>query len=1170
MSLFSRNMTILCLLLLPGVVFGGMDLIKASDSEITIHLHSSVTGEVQLLEIEPYDVLNPLRDLTEDRPDCQQLDLSSAGFLRMTFLDPAPLGFDPQIRFPENRVNADFVGQFSMRARVSGTAGGADMPIRIYGLPDFTDVSLPADGAWHIIRASVANWTGMRTLRIDPAQSQTYAVNSNAVLDIDWCAVTYRDDFTGDRSYTGLDVFIDLGVPSSTWSGAAQPTITLPRYNGVRDRLYSKYILTSGGTNQLGTARFVTDLSELSYTEDSEQGWKYLSAGKGFASPLAENGVLVADYEFPDAGEPWDPGLQDGIPTRVNLEVAKEFAMKYRLSGYTGELPRVPMAIYGFVQGESGTARLEDTLIPDGEWHVYRVRLNQSAGSLNWHGNVKIRIDAPNANPSGYPASHFVGGTFELDWVAVTDNPLFTPAVPVVDGGRVWTFSTDRTTPLTPFASFKGMDGGDFVDKVNLGSHANKMNFTQKSALDLSLAPAATWPVDEFDIGINENYIHNNLGDKIRYVTTNGMATVITSLNSLQDYWLDEGTPSQRFNPLRHPLSATNSPNAFSVAHNVGDPVGLAYYRGLLEYLGRYFSNPSGENGQLFRFTIGNEVDAHWSWYNLGEIELDKVIETYLVACRMADLALRSQHPDYRIYVSFTHYWDKAAPQGTLRAGKVKDFLDTFAARAKEEGDFPWALCIHPYPVSLRGQDFWNDTQPTDSFDTEYVTFSNLQVARRYLQQESMLYKGQVRTINLGEQGFDVKIDGDVFKENEQAAALAYSHKITEQVPGVEAYLYHRQADHPNEANLLFGLWAGNPAEPDVYQLYRKRPSWYVMQAYGTPSEAAVFDPYLAYIPITNWDEINLADIELRYDFEEDDPDIGTRNLPVYGTSNGMFFATVDHGDPQITNQNVNTYGDGQETLLLRLKTGKGGNWQFFWKKDGEVAFSAARSALIPVVASDEFQVVSVDLSSHEHWAGQNITAWRLDPVGSTTPYDFEIDYLYFGSSLDFDGDGLVNADEGFEDPDGDGLPNLADSDSNGNGYSDERESLLGLDAASADSDGDGIDNDWEVQYGFDPFDNLEAAWDLDGDGYDTLAEHIALTDPSNGADYFVVDGIVGGTNVVVDGKAARFYSLMRSTHLVSNEWSEADLQYASADMPITLTDTNINPAAMYRVEVEK
>lgn len=1164
---------VVCGLWVHGAGAEGMELIAATDTQIAIHLDAGATGPVRLLEIEPYDTLNPLRDLVEDRADCQALDLSNEGFLRMTFVDPSPSAFDPQIRFPENPVNADYVGQFSMRARVSGTAGGAAMPIRIWAnIPAFVDVVLPADGAWHIVRADMTttNWSGMRTLRIDPADAQGYAVNANAVLDIDWVAMTYRDDFSGDRNHTGLDVFLDLGVPEASWSGTAQPQIVLPRHDGLRDRLYTKYVLTSGGTNQIGSARFVTDLSGLSYAEDATQGWLPVNPANGMLNPTVSGGVLSAPYATPTGT--WDPGIASPTAERANMGVAQEFAMKYRITGYTGGQPALPLGVFGYILGERGYAFQDDTVIPDGAWHVKRITLDSSAGSLSWHGQAQIRLDIPNEETETYPVAHFTNAVLELDWVTVSDDPLFTPSLALVDGGRVWTFTADRTIPLTPPASFKGMDGDDLGDKVDLGAHLNKMNFLQLSATDLSSSPAAVWPVDEFNVGINENHVHNILGDKIRFATANGMATVITGLNSLQDYWLDEGAYNQRFNPLRNYLTSSNAPNSFSVAHNVMDPVGLAYFRGVHEYLGRYFSDPSGVNGELYRFTIGNEVDAHWWWYNVGEVDIDEVVDLYLTACRIADLALRSQHPDYRIYLSFTHYWNAMAGSNSQRAGKVKAFLETFAAKAKAEGDFPWALCIHPYPVNLFDPTFWDDSQPTDDFNTQYVTFKNLQVIRRWLQQESMLYNGQVRGINLGEQGFHVITDGDPGDEAVQAAALAYSFKIVEQVPDIEAYLYHRQADHPDEGGLRFGLWAGNPAEPDAYQLYRKRPSWYVMQDYGTTNESARFDPYLSDLPIASWDEINLADIELRYGFDAPDADITGVNLPDFAIANGVAGAGMAVNDPQVVNLNVNTYGDGQETLLLRLKTEMAGGWQLFWQVAGDPGFTAGRSVTFPVPASGEFGVYAVDLSTNAGWVGQNIVAWRLDPVADPggPGYGFEIDYMLFGPVGDFDGDGISDAEETLADTDGDGLPDMADTDSNGNGWPDAREVLLGLDPASTDTDGDGMDNDWEIQYGFNPHDDLDAGWDLDLDGYNTLAENIALTDPTDGLDYFIIDGLTDGTNVYVEGKAERTYTLWVSDNLLSNQWDAVDSVYAPADMPVWLVDTNIAESGMYRVDVSK
>lgn len=112
----------------------------------------------------------------------------------------------------------------------------------------------------------------------------------------------------------------------------------------------------------------------------------------------------------------------------------------------------------------------------------------------------------------------------------------------------------------------------------------------------------------------------------------------------------------------------------------------------------------------------------------------------------------------------------------------------------------------------------------------------------------------------------------------------------------------------------------------------------------------------------------------------------------------------------------------------------------------------------------------------------------------------------------------------------------MADLDSNDSGWSDSREALLGLNTASVDTDGDGIDNDWEIKYGFNPHDALEAGWDLDLDGYTTLEEHVANTDPTSGMDYLDFGSMFDETNIYlfVDGKVGRSYTLLRTTNLVS------------------------------------
>ena len=80
------------------------------------------------------------------------------------------------------------------------------------------------------------------------------------------------------------------------------------------------------------------------------------------------------------------------------------------------------------------------------------------------------------------------------------------------------------------------------------------------------------------------------------------------------------------------------------------------------------------------------------------------------------------------------------------------------------------------------------------------------------------------------------------------------------------------------------------------------------------------------------------------------------------------------------------------------------------------------------------------------------------------------------------------------------------DVDSDGDGFTDYEEFLLGTDANIADSDADGLPDLWEIYYGLDPHDNGSTNpdngpnGDPDNDGFTTAAEFAGASSPQNGA----------------------------------------------------------------------
>ncbi len=288
---------------------------------------------------------------------------------------------------------------------------------------------------------------------------------------------------------------------------------------------------------------------------------------------------------------------------------------------------------------------------------------------------------------------------------------------------------------------------------------------------------------------------------------------------------------------LLHPNYATNAPNHLG-AFNTVTPDGRRWLSACLEFLAERWSRPDQKHGRVVGYIVGNEVNSHWWWSNMGRATLKEFADDYLSTVRLVHTAIRKQSSWARVYLSLEHHWNIRYEAGDDRqAFPAHAFLDYFSKRAKDQGDFDWHLAFHPYPEDLFKPDFWNDKTATADADTPRITFKNLEILTAYLRQPELLYAGQPRRVILSEQGFHTPEGPE--GETLQAAAYCLAYKKVERMTGIDAFILHRHVDNDGEGGLLLGLRRNQPSSDEA----RPRKKIYdCFRAADTPQWCSVFN----------------------------------------------------------------------------------------------------------------------------------------------------------------------------------------------------------------------------------------------------------------------------------------------------------------------------------------
>lgn len=393
------------------------------------------------------------------------------------------------------------------------------------------------------------------------------------------------------------------------------------------------------------------------------------------------------------------------------------------------------------------------------------------------------------------------------------------------------------TEPYPTAKSKKGLQVEIVEDALSLGVKHAALNFNLSQLIDPDCNPNnPVWIIDGNKYHFKKPYL-NEIDSRIKALSEKGVLVniIILAYQSGNDK-IDK--------LILHPQAAKNPPNRLCAFNNVTEE-GRRWFVATMEFISERWSKPDKQYGRVAGYIIGNEVNSHWWWYNMGRVTMKEFTADYLRTVRLAHGAIRRQSSWARVYISLEHHWNMRYLAGDEKqAFGGQPFLKYFTQLAKKDGDFDWHLAFHPYPENLRNPKFWNDKSATIKPNTPRITFKNLHMLTEYMNQPQMSYSNNPRRIILSEQGFDTPktTNGELI----QAAAYCYAYKIVESLDGIDSFILHRHIDHRNEGGLLLGLrrWDKEHSKKKIYECFYFA---------DTPKWEKVFEFALPIIGIKNW-----------------------------------------------------------------------------------------------------------------------------------------------------------------------------------------------------------------------------------------------------------------------------------------------------------------------------
>ncbi|WP_054861012.1 DUF5722 domain-containing protein [Gracilibacillus sp. JCM 18860] len=335
------------------------------------------------------------------------------------------------------------------------------------------------------------------------------------------------------------------------------------------------------------------------------------------------------------------------------------------------------------------------------------------------------------------------------------------------------------------------------------------------------------------------------LDNQIKSMSDNNM--IVSLILIMYNTGMNEDTPNEF---LIHPDA---EPGGTVYAVNTKNEIGTKYYSAITNFLAERYTREDEKYGRAVNYIVGNEVGQNKVWNNMGPKLVWDYVDEYARTLRLTNTIVKSHYAHARTYISLDHFWDENIPADSTWKYDNKKIINLLNEGIKSQGDIPWHIAFHPYPQNLFEPRFWNDDKATDDFNTDVITFKNLQVLSEYMNQEELLYEDNPRRIILSEQGFH---SGDNSEEAQkvQAAAYAYAYYKVKFLDEIDSFILHRHTDHAEEGGLKLGLWT--TAEGEISTPDEKKYIYDVFKYIDTGKSLEVTEFAKSIIGIENWKDV--------------------------------------------------------------------------------------------------------------------------------------------------------------------------------------------------------------------------------------------------------------------------------------------------------------------------